>query len=195
MSISLNCVKNRLVHELHGAQFWATVLAGCTLQLQHHDGVRGRGHQDVLRHEQGHLGAPHWPVAAEVKAVDPHLTLEREKTISRVCWPCWGAWEPWCRGGGVGGRQCPQEDAQVGEGLGGRSHSSQYLPCFRTRHVWSLLWLQCRAGRRWMTLRHIHQVSEFCPGSGATWGWGACLHTPASARGKQEPSSPDTRTL
>lgn len=51
------------------------------------------------------------------------------------------------------------------------------------------------AGQLWMTLQHIHQISEFCPGSGATWGWGACLHTPASARGKQEPSSPDTRAL
>ena len=75
MSISLNCVKNRLVHELHGIQFRAIVLAGRKLQLQHHDGVRGLGHQDVLRHEQGHLGAPHWPVAAKVKAVDPQLTL------------------------------------------------------------------------------------------------------------------------
>lgn len=85
MSVGLNCAKNRLVHELHGAQLRATVLAGSTLQLQHHDGVRGRGHQDVQRHKQGHLGAPNWPVAAEVKAVDPHLTLEREKTINRAC--------------------------------------------------------------------------------------------------------------
>ena len=84
-SLAPELCKKPLVHELHGAQFQATVLAGRTLQLQHHDGVRGRGHQDVLRHEQGHLGAPHWPVAAEVKAVDPHLTLEREKTINRVC--------------------------------------------------------------------------------------------------------------
>ena len=82
MSVGLDCAKNRLVHELHSAQLRAAILAGRMLQLQHHDGVWGRGHQDVLRHEQGHLGAPRWPVAAEVNTVDPHLTLEREKTIN-----------------------------------------------------------------------------------------------------------------
>lgn len=32
------------------------------------------------RHKQGHLGTPGWPVTAKVKAVNPYLTLEGEKT-------------------------------------------------------------------------------------------------------------------
>lgn len=130
MSVGLDCAKNRLVHELHGAQFRATVLAGRMLQLQHHDDVRGRSHQDVLRHEQGHLGAPHWPVAAEVKAVDPHLTLEREKTINPAVLTLLRGMRTLVGGVGWGSRQCPQEDAQVGQELDERIHSSQYPPCF-----------------------------------------------------------------
>lgn len=87
MTVGHGFADNRLVHELYSAQFWAIIIAGCPFQFQHYDGVWGRCHQDMLWHEQGHLGASLWPIATQVKAVNPHLTLERKKEKEKPSTP------------------------------------------------------------------------------------------------------------
>lgn len=71
--------KNWPVNKLHYTGLWGLTTAGCRLQLQHCDVVWGFGGQNVPRHKQGQLWALYGPVSAKVKAVDPHLALERER--------------------------------------------------------------------------------------------------------------------
>ena len=162
----------------------------------------------MLRHEQGHLGAPCWPIAAKVKAINPHLTLEREKTINPAALTTLGSARALVQGGqgGEAGsvprkalschRPGPEPgQARVGSSIlprcpakSGRGWVGEATKAAPGTHTASgrdvsgpFDWLQHHTYQHWMTLWQMHQVTGFRPGSRAGWGSGACRHTPASA--------------
>lgn len=148
----------------------------------------------MLRHEQGHLGAPCWPVAAKVKAINPHLTLEREKTINPAALTTLGSVRASVQGGQGGeAGSVPRKEfschrsgpepgqASVGSsillrcpaksGRGWVGEATKAAPGTHPasgRDVSGLFdWLQHHTCQHWMTLWQMHPVTGFRPGSRA----------------------------
>lgn len=71
-------VYNRCVSKLHSA---GSRWAGCCLKLKNSYVVLDRGAEKIGWNKQGHLWPTGRPVAAQVEAVNPHLTLMEESHL------------------------------------------------------------------------------------------------------------------